>query len=211
MITSQLSGFEVFDGMKAFRVPSFSDATGSAFLLYLLDHDILLQGDQSGAASAISNVVGGLPLALTQLAGFMRETRCSFAQLLTLLKKHSRFLWEMPTTASFWYPHTVNNVFDLAFSELSVDSWDLMRFMSVLHADGELLQGTAYELINQNVDTYRYVNLLSYITSYLRLQGYLVNSGRGPSWIITPGATRPMLAYIHLFGCIHCSTAPRNR
>jgi hypothetical protein len=120
---------------QSIEVTSFSDDVGSAFLFQLLGRDVSTGTEHPGAALAISKAIGGLPLALTQVASLMKRRNLTFKDFLTISGKHQARLWKQPTTERTSYHHTMDTVFSIAFARLSAQAIDLLRLMSVLDPD----------------------------------------------------------------------------
>ena len=95
-------------------------------------------------ARAISQTLGGLPLALTQIGGFIAQGRMRLKDFLPLYERNrSRIDTRKPAGTD--YEHTLSTVWDMSFAKLSEDSTSLLRILALLEPDGIsediLLQG----------------------------------------------------------------------
>lgn len=95
-------------------------------------------------ARAISRVLGGLPLALTQIGGFIAQRRMRLADFLPLYERN-RTRIDAGKPAGTDHEHTLSTVWDMSFSKLSEESTSLLRILALLEPDGisedVLLQG----------------------------------------------------------------------
>ncbi|KAI0531916.1 P-loop containing nucleoside triphosphate hydrolase protein [Xylaria digitata] len=104
------------------QVDTFSDNDGSELLLKAVGIDHATTSETEHALS-ISKVFGGLPLALTQIGGFIAQRKLSLHSFLPLYE------------ATLDYEHTLSTVWDLAFKDLSETSTRLLNLLSFFDPD----------------------------------------------------------------------------
>lgn len=86
--------------------------------------------DETVAAQDIVTVMGGLPLALDQAAGYIEEYQCSFSGFLALLQHNElQILQVRPSSAT--YPYSVERTFTLAFERLQEKNPVAADFLTV--------------------------------------------------------------------------------
>ncbi|KAI0813657.1 P-loop containing nucleoside triphosphate hydrolase protein [Xylaria sp. FL0064] len=129
---------------KYIQVDSLSDSNGGELLLKAvgLDHATASDMDQ---ALAISRAFGGLPLALSQIGGFIVQRKLSLHGFLPLYERNSAKIDARKAPGSD-YELTINTVWNLAFEGLSETSTHLLHLFSFFDPDSIseeiLLQGS---------------------------------------------------------------------
>ncbi|EED12079.1 conserved hypothetical protein [Talaromyces stipitatus ATCC 10500] len=137
LLTSQNAGF---GSQTTFSIglTSFSAEEAAAFLLKHLKTDGMT--DQHDDAIALCKELGGLPLAIAHIAGYMtassehlspRETLDLFKDLL-----ESNDVFNSKPNTTFGYDKALNAVWDIALRELDADARKLIRVLSMLNPDG---------------------------------------------------------------------------
>lgn len=115
-----------------------SGSSGSELLLtqvptYLHDENV---EELQELAMEMSNAVGGLPLWLNALGGFIAQSQCTLAECMELYKASSAPL-DLGIKAGNWaYERSPSTVFDLAFSRLSDDAKTMLYILAFLNPDG---------------------------------------------------------------------------
>lgn len=107
---------------------------GAVLLLKFLqsDPDYRLYGwddSHNQEAETISTMVAGLPLGLAHIAGYITQARLTLFEFVNIIKtrRHSLKIWESHQPTYAWdYGKTLGAVHDLALSELSESSQDLL-------------------------------------------------------------------------------------
>jgi hypothetical protein len=119
------------------QVNPLSDNDGSELLLKAvgLDHATASDGDHAEHALAISRAFGGLPLALTQIGGFIAQRKLPLYAFLPLYERNSAKIDARKVPGSD-YEHTLSTVWDFAFKDLSETSTSLLRLLSFFDPDG---------------------------------------------------------------------------
>ncbi|KAF4984957.1 hypothetical protein FDECE_16948 [Fusarium decemcellulare] len=125
-------------------VDALGDEDGSKMLLKALDLDRPSPDDEEHAL-AISRTFGGLPLALTQIGGFIKQRKMSLKEFLPLYERHSARIDARKAPGSD-YEHTLSTVWDVSFEKLTEISTRLLNLLSFFDPDGIsediLLQGS---------------------------------------------------------------------
>ena len=115
------------------QVTPFDTDTGSAALLNILGLDMESTVYQ-GEAKAITSTLGGLPLALNQIGGFIVQRKIPLTSFLALYKRNSASV-DAKGTMSMNYSHTLATVWDMALSQLSGSGKVLHMILSFLDSD----------------------------------------------------------------------------
>jgi hypothetical protein len=131
-------------------VGTLGDEDGSRLLLKAVDlDDNSVTDQQQTAAIAIAKTFDGLPLALTQIGGFIKQRRLALSEFLPLYERHSSKINARRAHGSD-YEHTLSSVWNVSFERLTENSTHLLNLLSLLHPDGVfediLLEGS------ENVD-----------------------------------------------------------
>ncbi|KAI0892564.1 hypothetical protein F4806DRAFT_505517 [Annulohypoxylon nitens] len=122
--------------MLSIEIEPFNTTEGSAFLFSLLskvpgphrsDHD----------SEAISDRLGGLPLALNQMAALMSSRAMSLAEFRKMYEKQNqKYNSIIKPGSTFYYKYTINNTWELSLSKLSGNSKALLQVLSFFDPDG---------------------------------------------------------------------------
>ncbi|KAL9026672.1 MAG: hypothetical protein Q9196_004695 [Gyalolechia fulgens] len=94
------------------------------------------KAQQKELAMEISNRVGGLPLWLNALGGFIAQSQCSLSECLDSYRSSFHPLDQGMKAGNWTYGKTPSTVFDLAFSKLSEDAKTLLYLLAYLNPDG---------------------------------------------------------------------------
>ncbi|TGJ79179.1 hypothetical protein E0Z10_g9594 [Xylaria hypoxylon] len=116
------------------QVDTFSDNDGSELLLKAIGQDHTTASDAEHAIS-ISRAFGGLPLALTQVGGFIAQRKLSLHSFLPLYERNSAKINARKAPGSD-YEHTLSTVWDFAFKDLSETATCLLNLLSFFDPDG---------------------------------------------------------------------------
>lgn len=125
-------------------VDALGDEDGSKMLLKALDLDHTSPDDEQHAF-AISKTFGGLPLAITQIGGFIRHRKLSLKDFLPLYKRYPAKIgaWKAPGSD---YEYTLSTVWNVSFDKLSETSARLLKLLAFFDPDSIsediLLQGS---------------------------------------------------------------------
>ncbi|EXF84562.1 hypothetical protein CFIO01_04730, partial [Colletotrichum fioriniae PJ7] len=128
------------------HVQPLEDAEGSGLLLRAAG----MKRDQTASsdldlASTISRTLGGLPLALAQIGGFINQRKLSLADFSRLYEKNPARI-ESRKTHDGDYEYTMSTVWDVSFEKLTGDATSLLNILAFFDPDNIsesiLLQGS---------------------------------------------------------------------
>ena len=85
-------------------------------------------------ANAITQTLGGLPLALSQIGGFITQRRLPLQDFLPLYERNSAKIDSRKTGIS-GYEHTLSTVWEMSISKLSGDSYMLLNLLPFFQPD----------------------------------------------------------------------------
>lgn len=91
--------------------------------------------DDEKHALAISKTFGGLPLALTQIGGFIKQRKMALKDLLPLYQRYSSKIDARKEPGSD-YEYTLSTVWDVSFEKLTENSAVLLNLLSFFDPDG---------------------------------------------------------------------------
>lgn len=116
-----------------YHVRPFDDSTGSEFLLKLigLDHTQKLH---HGKAIEISQALGGLPLAINQIGGFILQRKVLLQDFLPLYERNANKINSKKTGLSD-YEHTISTVWELSLNNIGGDSYNLLALLAFFEPD----------------------------------------------------------------------------
>lgn len=90
------------------------------------------------AAFRLSMVLGGLPLALAQIAGYISTIGCSVEEFLEMFEETQHSSGDIISgldSTDFNYDHTLATVWDLTLAKLDPKSFFLLQLMAYLDPD----------------------------------------------------------------------------
>ncbi|RYP89134.1 hypothetical protein DL769_000182 [Monosporascus sp. CRB-8-3] len=119
---------------KYVLVNALGDEDGSKMLLKALDLDRTSPDDEQHAF-AISKTFCGLPLALTQVGGFIKQRKMSLKEFLPLYERYSVKIDARKVPGSD-YEHTLSTVWNVSFEKLTGTSTRLLNLLSFFDPDG---------------------------------------------------------------------------
>lgn len=139
LFTTRDPAFQQILGTKGCKVQSFETPEGRDFLLSLLEEAHKgTQGYMNDAESLVCEL-GGLPLGIKQMGGFLRESGCSIRNLLELLKdkeQNKQVLADVTGFTSLGYSHSLSTAWQISLSRLDQQTLSLLGFFSFLDPDG---------------------------------------------------------------------------
>lgn len=106
---------------------------GSAALLALLGKSKASQADQS-TTTDITNALGGLPLALNQIGGFIVQRRLALKDLLSLYERNSTKTNAKKSQLSA-HKHSLVTVWEISLSQLPDEASRLQKLLAFLSPD----------------------------------------------------------------------------
>lgn len=111
----------------------FNDKMGSDVLLRLVGLNTEASSNQVDA-EAISNALGGLPLALDQIAGFITQRQIKLRDFLPLYERNAAKIDSRKTGMSE-YDHTLSTVWEMSLARLSGPASHLQMLLAFFEAD----------------------------------------------------------------------------
>lgn len=133
LITSRNSSLAFDPAAGGTNLSPFNEEDGSQAFLRLMDLDPHTSTNKKDAAK-ISKVFGGLPLALNQIAGFIKQRRIRLSDFLSLYEKNADKIDSSKTGVSD-YEHTLSTVWRLSLDNLSGNSRCLQEILAFLDPD----------------------------------------------------------------------------
>lgn len=115
------------------QVRPFDDATGSTVLLNLVGLDFTLQRNQE-KATAITQTLGGLPLALNQIGGFIAQRKLPLQDFLPLYERNAAKIDTRKTGLSD-YEHTISTVWEMSIGDVAGNSHHLLNLLAFFDPD----------------------------------------------------------------------------
>lgn len=116
-----------------FHVQTFDDDTGSEMLLNLVGLDANVASNRE-KAKAIANTLGGLPLALSQIGGFISQRKLPLQDFIPLYERNAAKI-DSRRTGVTNYDHTLSTVWEMSLSKLSGDSLKLLNLFAFFEPD----------------------------------------------------------------------------
>ena len=116
-----------------FHVRPFDDDTGSDVLLHMVGLDSKLPSNQE-KAKGITRALGGLPLALNQIGGFISQRKLPLQDFLPLYERNSAKI-DSRKTGLGEYDHTLSTVWEMSLSKLSGNPCRLLNLLVFFEPD----------------------------------------------------------------------------
>ncbi|KAF2270743.1 hypothetical protein CC78DRAFT_564062 [Lojkania enalia] len=145
---------------KGFHIQPFDDVDGSEVLLNLVGLDSASAQNREKAI-AITKALGGLPLALTQIGGFIVQRRLPLQNFLPLYERNAAKIDARKAGISD-YEHTLSTVWEMSMKRLEGNAYTLFSMLPYFQPDGIdemlLVQGSsgvdhpAYEFLQDEMD-----------------------------------------------------------
>ena len=145
IVTTRDSSAGLNSAKNGMHVRPFDEKSGSEVLLKSVGVDSDSKANQEHA-EAIIRAIGGLPLALSQISSFIKNTRLS---LFEFLQEYKDDLLELSsrTKNADGYQHTLNTVWQMSIVRLSSDARSLLYLLPYFHPDAInksiLIQGSS--------------------------------------------------------------------
>ena len=143
-----------------FHVLPFDEATGSELFLNLTGLDSTSSTNQENAR-AITETLGGLPLALNQISGFIVQRRLSLQDFLPLYEQNATKI-DARKTGINSYEHTLSTVWEMSMTKLSKESRTLLHLLPYFQPDAideiilsqgsTLADGTEYAFLQDEME-----------------------------------------------------------
>lgn len=160
LLTSRDSTAGFGTSAEAYHVRPFDDETGVSAFLRLVGRDPNSLSERA-SATKIVQTLGGLPLAINQISGFIVQQRLSLEDFLPLYERNSVKI-DARRLVRGDYEHTLSTVWELALSQLSGPSSTLQKMLaffdpdkiheSVLREGGERVRGNDFEFLGDDME-----------------------------------------------------------
>ncbi|RYC57267.1 hypothetical protein CHU98_g8943 [Xylaria longipes] len=118
---------------ECLQLEPFDDAEGSVMLLKQIGLDPTAAANQQHGIE-ITRALGGLPLALSQIGGFIAQRRLALKDFLALYERNATKINARKTTEDD-YEHTLSTVWEVSFERLPEDSTILLNMMIFFDPD----------------------------------------------------------------------------
>ena len=133
LITSRDFAASFSPAETGIRVTAFDESVGAAVLLMLVNQDTSLAENQS-ATKQISQTLGGLPLALNQIGGFIVKQRLTLKDFIPLYERNAAKIHTRKSHSGY-YNHSLSTVWEIALEKLSGDASRLQKLLAFLDPD----------------------------------------------------------------------------
>jgi hypothetical protein len=124
---------------KGHQVSSLSKEEGGQLLLTLLREDENSSASEDvETAQSLAKELGGLPLAINQMATYMQETECTldtFFELFIDFQNKNELLSGGATQLDIGYPYLMSTVWDVSLSRVTANGRHLLQLMSFYDLD----------------------------------------------------------------------------
>jgi len=121
---------------EGLEVNEFNVDEGADFLLAMTQKR-KRTSDEAGAAQEVAKQLGGLPLALNQMAALINARNCSIKEFQAMYAKHDQRLHKQ--RKSGWkylgYQHSLDTVWEISFANLGSEARACLGVLSLFSAD----------------------------------------------------------------------------
>lgn len=121
---------------KGLEVNEFENNEGTDFLLHMAINRKRIDGELE-AARQVANLLGGLPLALNQMAALINARNYSVDEFRVMYIKHEQRLHKQKKSGWKYlgYQHSLDTVFEISFINLGDEARACLGVLSFLSAD----------------------------------------------------------------------------
>jgi hypothetical protein len=133
LITSRDFNAAYNPASSGLHIQPFDDKTGSEALLHRIGLDKNSESNKKEAA-AITRALGGLPLALTQIGGFISQRRIPLRDFLPLYERNAAKIDSRKTGIND-YEHTLSTVWAMSLANLSGPASHLQMLLAFFDPD----------------------------------------------------------------------------
>ncbi len=134
LITSRDSAIGFNIGAESIEVLPLKDDVATSALLSLVNRTSASE-DEREYAMKVAKELGGLPLAINQISGFIIQHRLSLKDFLPLYERNASKIDGKKILGSN-YEHTLSTVWDLALNQLSGNAATLQNLLAFFDPDG---------------------------------------------------------------------------
>lgn len=139
VLTSQHSKLAQLSGGSQIALQPLHHSHGAKLLLrYLGRNADEVSFQDISEAESISDVVGGLPMAISHMAGYIDTTKISLTEFNEIYqrRKLSNRIWRQNCRAwTYQYPGSLDTLWDIALQQLSGEARSLIYKLSMLSPD----------------------------------------------------------------------------
>jgi hypothetical protein len=132
LLTSRNFTAEFGPAATGISVQPFDDTAGTAAFLSLIGQEN--SESNWSLAKDITQKLGGLPLALRQISGFITRQKLSLRDFIPLYEKNAAKIHAKKTGVTD-YEHTLSTVWELALSKLSSSASSLLKLLALFDPD----------------------------------------------------------------------------
>jgi hypothetical protein len=132
LLTSRDFTAEFGPAATGIPVQSFDDTAGTAAFLSLIGQES--SESNLSLAKDITRKLGGLPLALRQISGFIMQQKLSLHKFIPLYEKNAAKIHAKKTGVTD-YEHTLSTVWELALGKLSASASSLLKLLAFFDPD----------------------------------------------------------------------------
>lgn len=136
LITSRNPETQHGEAISGLKVPVFNVIEGRKFLLGMLPAVDASKDNEKRSAESLTGKLGGLPLALEQIGGFVREERCSIEKILELLadKDQEKLIFDYSTGfRNMGYGRSLSAAWQISLSRLDKLTTSLLLFFAFMN------------------------------------------------------------------------------
>ena len=133
MLTTRNSQIAFEKAADAFQVEPFNDTEGSEILLRLTHLDPQSSTNQDMSRN-IAHALGGLPLALSQIGGFINQRKIPLKDFLPLYQRNASKI-DAKKTGITDYEHSLSTVWEISLSKLDGSAYMLQGLLAFLDPD----------------------------------------------------------------------------
>ncbi|KAK7990146.1 hypothetical protein PG989_010461 [Apiospora arundinis] len=121
---------------RGLEVTEFENEEGANFLLHMATNRRKV-GDELDSARKVAKYLGGLPLAINQMAALINARNYSIEAFSLMYEKHDQRLHSQKKNGFKYmgYNHALDTVWDLSFKNLQRDARSCLGILSLLSAD----------------------------------------------------------------------------
>ena len=137
IVTSQIAGLVQAGPIRSHVQPRpLNEEEGANLLLDLAQHKNPSEEDMA-AARGVSGVVGGLPIAIAHIAGYMFNSAVTLPELIPRLKTQEAYtIWSSEKTwSTAMYEQRLDMVWHVALQELPEEAMNLLQILAMMSPD----------------------------------------------------------------------------
>ncbi|QSZ35172.1 hypothetical protein DSL72_008039 [Monilinia vaccinii-corymbosi] len=150
LITTRDSGTGLHPASNGLHIPSLDPDQSIVAFAKILGHEFE-DAKSLEMASEVTQILGGLPLALNQIGSYIRQRRLSLEDFLKQYKKHQKRIHAQKVSA-FDYSDTIATIWSLSLEKLPENSTALLRLISFFDPDEISEEAPELEFIQNDFD-----------------------------------------------------------